>query len=64
MSLHLVLLVAYAQGEVVQGAAKDGVGAVVERLKQRDMAFPPDEQCEPGRLAASAAVAGLQRCFV
>ncbi len=29
-SRHLVLLVSDAQDEVVQGAAKDGVGAVVE----------------------------------
>ncbi len=63
-SRHLVLLVSDAQDEVVQGGAKDGVGVVVERLEQWDMALPWDEQCEPGRLAASAAVAGLQRCFV
>jgi hypothetical protein len=30
---HLVLLVADAQSEMVQGGAKDGVGAIVERLK-------------------------------
>ncbi len=35
---HLVLLVADAQREMVQGAAKDGVGAGVERLKQRHLA--------------------------
>ncbi len=44
---HLVLLVADAQREVVQGASKDGVGAVVEWLKQRYVALPPYEhhQC-------------------
>ncbi len=40
---HLVLLVADAQREVMQGAVKDSVGAVVELLKQRYMLSPPDE---------------------
>jgi hypothetical protein len=31
---HLVLLVANAQREVMQGAAKDGIGAAVEQLKR------------------------------
>ncbi len=40
---HLVLLVADAQREVMQGAAKDGVGAVVEWLERRYVAVPPHE---------------------
>ena len=40
---HLVLLVADAQHEVVQGAAKDGVGAVIEQLEWWDMAIPLDK---------------------
>jgi hypothetical protein len=38
---HLVLLVADAQREVVQGAAKDGVGAVVQRLERRYVSVMP-----------------------
>ncbi len=38
---HLVLLVADAQREVVQRAAKDGVGAVVQRLERRYVSVPP-----------------------
>jgi hypothetical protein len=41
-SVHLVLLVTNAQGEMVQGSAKDGVGAVVEWW---DMSVPPEEHC-------------------
>jgi hypothetical protein len=40
---HLVLLVADAQREVMQGAAKDGVGAVIGRLERRYVAVPPHE---------------------
>jgi hypothetical protein len=45
---YLVLLVADAQREVMQGAAKDGVGAVVELLKQWYVLILPDEHrwCE------------------
>ncbi len=35
---HLVLPVADAQREVVQGAANDGVGAIIQRLQRRYMA--------------------------
>jgi hypothetical protein len=42
---HLVLLVTDAQHEVVQGAANDGVGAVVLRLERRYVAIPPHEHC-------------------
>ncbi len=48
---HLVLLVADAQREVVQGAANDGVGAVVQQLEQRYVAVPPHEHCRcPGEV--------------
>ncbi len=40
---HLVLLVADAQREVMQGAAKDGVGAVIGRLERQYVAVPPHE---------------------
>ncbi len=40
---HLVLLVADAQREVVQGAANDSVGAVVQRLERWYVAVPPHE---------------------
>ncbi len=40
---HLVLLVANAQREMMHEAAKDGIGAVVERLKRRYVAFLPHE---------------------
>jgi hypothetical protein len=36
---HLVLLVADAQGEVMQGTAKNGVGAVIERLERQHLAM-------------------------
>ena len=42
---HLVLLVADAQREVVQGAVKNGVGAVIKGLKWRYVAVPPHEHC-------------------
>ncbi len=42
---QFVLLVADAQREMVQGAAKDGVGAIIERLKWRHVAVPPHEHC-------------------
>ncbi len=42
---HLVLLVADAQRELVQGAANDGVGAIVQRLERRYVAVPPHEHC-------------------
>jgi len=35
---HLVLLVADTQREMMQGAAKDGVGAIIEQLKRRYVA--------------------------
>jgi hypothetical protein len=38
---HLVLLVADAQREVMQGAANNGVGAVIKQLERRYMAIPP-----------------------
>jgi hypothetical protein len=38
---HLVLLVANVQREVMQGAANDGVGAVVKQLERRYVAVPP-----------------------
>ncbi len=43
----LVLLVANAQREGMQGAAKDGIGAIVKRLERRFVAVPPHEhrQC-------------------
>jgi hypothetical protein len=43
---HLVLLIADAQCEVVQGAANDGVGAVVQRLEQRYVAVSPHEHSQ------------------
>jgi hypothetical protein len=39
----LVLLVADAQRKVMQGAANDGVGAVIQWLEQRYVAIPPHE---------------------
>jgi hypothetical protein len=42
---HLVLLVVDAQREVVQGAANDGVGAILQRLERRYVAVPPHEHC-------------------
>ncbi len=42
---HLVHLVTDVQREVVQGAANDGVGAVVQRLEWRYVAVPPHEHC-------------------
>jgi hypothetical protein len=42
---HLFHLVADAQHEVVEGAANDGVGAVVQRLERRYVAVPPHEHC-------------------
>jgi hypothetical protein len=42
---HLVLLFTNAEGEMVQGSAKEGVGAIIEQLEQRDMAVPPVEHC-------------------
>jgi hypothetical protein len=44
---HLVLLVANAQREVMQGAANNGVGAVIKQLERRYMAVPPHKhrQC-------------------
>ncbi len=38
---HLVLLVANAQSVVMQGAANDGVGAIVEQMERRYVAVPP-----------------------
>jgi hypothetical protein len=38
---HLVLLVADAQREVVQGAVNDGVWAIVHRLERRYVSVPP-----------------------
>ncbi len=56
---HLVLLVADAQREVVQGAANDGVGAVIQRL-ERAARGRPASQTPPvrgrGHWAAAAAV--------
>ncbi len=40
---HLVLPVDDVQGEVVQGAARDGIGAFVEQLEWWYVAVPPDE---------------------
>ncbi len=40
---HLVPLVADAQRKTMQGAANDGVGAVIEWLKRRYVAVPPHE---------------------
>ena len=40
---HLVHPVADAQREVVEGAANDGVGTVVQRLKRRYVAVSPHE---------------------
>ena len=40
---HLVHLVADAQREVVEGAADDGVGTVVQRLERLHVAVPPHE---------------------
>ncbi len=38
---HLVLLFTDTQREMMQGAAKDGVGAIVEWLKRWYVAVPP-----------------------
>jgi hypothetical protein len=40
---HLILLVANAQCEVVQGGANDSTGVVVQRLERRYVAVPPHE---------------------
>jgi hypothetical protein len=40
---HLVLLVADVQRKVMQGAANDGVGAIVQRLERCYVAVPPHE---------------------
>ncbi len=40
---HLVHLVTDAQREVVEGAAVDGVGTVVQQLERRYVAVPPHE---------------------
>ena len=40
---HLVHLVADAQREVVEGAAVDGVGTVLQRLERRYVAITPHE---------------------
>ncbi len=53
---HLVLLVADAQREVVQGAANDGVGAGVQRLERRYVSVPPHEH----RRCAGEVVGQLQ----
>ncbi len=44
-TLSSLFLQADARREMMQGAAKDGVGAMVERLKRRYMAVPPHELC-------------------
>jgi hypothetical protein len=68
---HLVLLVADVQHKVVQGAANDGVGVVIQQLERRYMAVPPYEQrrCKGvvigqlrRRLASSAVLCLLERC--
>jgi hypothetical protein len=63
---HLVLLVTDEQCEVVQGAANDGVGAVIERLERRYMALPPykHRRCTGKGRAAAAAVGERRRCCV
>ncbi len=44
---HIVLLVADAQSEVMQGAANDGVGAIIKQMERLYMAIPPHKhrQC-------------------
>jgi hypothetical protein len=64
---HLVHLVVDAQREVVQGAANDGVGAVVQRLERWYVPFPPHEhrRCEGevvGKLRAAAVLCLVAEC--
>jgi hypothetical protein len=56
---HLVLPVADAQREVMQGAAKDGIRTVLELLEQRYEAVAPDEH----RQRAGQVVAQLQQAM-
>ncbi len=46
-----------AQREVVQGAANDGIGAVVQRLEQRYVPVPPHEH----RRCAGEVIGKLRR---
>ncbi len=54
---HLVLLVADAQREVMQGATNDGVGAVIKQLERWYMAVPPHKHCH----CAGEVIRQLQR---
>jgi hypothetical protein len=54
---HLVLFVADAQREMMQGATKDCVGAMVERLKGQYVAVPPHKH----RPCAGQFIGQLQR---
>jgi hypothetical protein len=53
----LVLLVTDAQHKVIQGAANDGVGAVIKRLERRYDAVPPHEH----RWCAGEVIGQLRR---
>jgi hypothetical protein len=57
---HLVLLVADAQREVVQGAANDSVGTAVQQLKQRYMAVQPHEHCQCAARSSGSRGGGWQ----
>jgi hypothetical protein len=65
---HLVLLVTDGQHEVMQGVAKDSVGAVIEWLKWRYVAVPPhDHRRCAGKVVwqlrrRSAALSVLENC--
>jgi hypothetical protein len=54
---HLVLLVADVQREVMQGAANDGVGAIVQRLERQYVVVPPHEH----RRCAGEVIGQLRR---
>jgi hypothetical protein len=62
---HLVLLIADAQREVMQGAANDGIRAILKRWEQRYSRPASRTPWVRGRgHQAAAAVCGQQRCCV
>jgi hypothetical protein len=61
---YLVLLVADAQCEMVQGAAKDGVGAIIEQLKRRYVAVPPHEHRRCSGRSSGSFGGAQRRCCV
>ncbi len=61
---HLVLIVADVQHEMVQGAAKDGIGAIVEQLKRRCVAVPPHEHRRCVGRSSGSFGGGQRQCCV